>query len=906
MLSPLEDQENLPARVAALVTPARQPLKSVVDSRVNHGTPTRQQCSDLSKKFPFKHKRKSKRLSAPVHNLYQLIPALVKSITLTASPVQEQSLVEEEISVCDVSFSSGKGKESLAEKVIGEIMREKESKEESMPWKMDSNELIILQMNKERLRLEKQLSQFMKEQSRTKITPNGTSNSDATNTNELERTRKAEELYQLKQQCDQLQEMLLEVPRLKKDLHKSKQETKGLSEILFASRKKTVQLEDHVKKLNKQVKDNEKLNENCTQLQKSLESVTQERDQNAAELKRLGEDLEQKENEIQRNRDHCITLKALVDRLENASSDAECYVASSKENETILQYQIDELSLSLESNLLALEGGKKLFMEREEELKKSRESEKELRYQYEKQSGQLDHLTAELDIAKMEISRQEDVIMRQQREMEDLKVKLANSLEQIEYIQMQQQEMNEFTEEERRNLEVTVCEMENELKLTKQERTEMDASLRRKSQKYDELVQEVKHSRYLLQDKQEELDATQSQAHWIVLKQEAVIADTTKELREIWDLVNDLLVEFNKEAFAEQVHDDEKAKRPKELKSCTPENDPSKKYAVPLNKSLVQSILEATAMRDRKLEFKTPEKRCHKLSPIPEVIEEDQDSSQTSEDEEKLPSLTTQAVELKQALTELTKICRNHIFTVQAQNTVDRLLKERIVLEERHRSSLDEVMLQLEESRKSETNLGREISRKNNQITTLQQQLEDSRNDLHHSFQKIESLSEQYEKTIDQQATVTGLTNDVLRFSEQVKTLQKEKDSLSQQLKESLDTLNQLSQISSKEHDLNKTQDVLGKLLAEKFNLEDQVRKLKEKSVIYRLETQDHMTEYKCRTDSKIRVLESNIQRAETEMFRLDGLVQKIKLVLHQYDDVIKICPDLNKLLSFLDGEDIH
>lgn len=64
-------------------------------------------------------------------------------------------------------------------------------------------------------------------------------------------------------------------------------------------------------------------------------------------------------------------------------------------------------------------------------------------------------------------------------------------------------------------------------------------------------------------------------------------------------------------------------------------------------------------------------------------------------------------------------------------------------------------MMQLEETRKSETNLGREISKKDNQITTLQQQLEESRNDLHHSFQKIESLSEQYEKTIDQQAKIT-------------------------------------------------------------------------------------------------------------------------------------------------------
>ena len=61
-----------------------------------------------------------------------------------------------------------------------------------------------------------------------------------------------------------------------------------------------------------------------------------------------------------------------------------------------------------------------------------RESEKELRDQYEKQSGKLNHLTAEIDIAKMEISRQKDVIIRQQREMEDLRVKLANSMEQIE------------------------------------------------------------------------------------------------------------------------------------------------------------------------------------------------------------------------------------------------------------------------------------------------------------------------------------------------------------------------------------------------------------------------------------------------------------------------------------------
>ena len=62
----------------------------------------------------------------------------------------------------------------------------------------------------------------------------------------------------------------------------------------------------------------------------------------------------------------------------------------------------------------------------------SRESEKEIKELCEKQVGQIDYLTAQLDLTKMEISRQEDVINRQQREISDLKVKLASSLEQME------------------------------------------------------------------------------------------------------------------------------------------------------------------------------------------------------------------------------------------------------------------------------------------------------------------------------------------------------------------------------------------------------------------------------------------------------------------------------------------
>ena len=79
-----------------------------------------------------------------------------------------------------------------------------------------------------------------------------------------------------------------------------------------------------------------------------------------------------------------------------------------------------------------------------------------------------------------------------------------------------------------------------------------------------------------------------------------------------------------------------------------------------------------------------PKERSNKLSPIPETIEEDHECSQTSEDEEKPPSITEQALELKQAMRELAEICGDHTAAVQTQNIVKRLEKERCVAHNLH------------------------------------------------------------------------------------------------------------------------------------------------------------------------------------------------------------------------------
>lgn len=166
-----------------------------------------------------------------------------------------------------------------------------------------------------------QYCNIFQEQLRTKKLLDA-STTTTTNTSALERelALKTKQLLELQGQLEHLQEMLLELPALKKDLQKSRQETKGVSEVLFSSRKETAQLKDLVAELNKQIKNKEILSENYKELQEILENVTQERDKNVSEVERLSKLVEQKDNEVQRNRRHCITLKGLVDRLEVKNS----------------------------------------------------------------------------------------------------------------------------------------------------------------------------------------------------------------------------------------------------------------------------------------------------------------------------------------------------------------------------------------------------------------------------------------------------------------------------------------------------------------------------------------------------------------------------------------------------------
>lgn len=432
-----------------------------------------------------------------------------------------------------------------------------------------------------------------------------------------------------------------------------------------------------------------------------------------------------------------------------------------------------------------------------------------------------------------------------------------------------------------------------QLKQSKLEKTELDASFKNQSIKFKEIVKEMKLSRGLLQDKQEELDATQCQAHWIVLQQESIIAETSKELIVISDLVNDWLSKFGN-----QNEPEEENKGEDRSEISVKEYPWAKDESFPTPKSLVQSVLEATSMRENKTQSPAVPKAddlCVQLHPIFEESESELSCPQvTNGDAEKPPTLIEQAMGLKQSLKQLATVISSQTPSLRDKNTIQRLQQQRILTEEEHKSALAKLTSELEDCRMSENKLLQENSSRCNKILLLQQQLKETTENLQQSWKKLDSLGEQYEDTFQQQNKIMELTDNIKQLSEEVKKLQGENQSLTQQLNDSLARLG------------DQSQDGLGKVLEEKFNLEKKIQTLKEKSLAYRLETQDYIAEYKYRTDSKIRVLEVNIQKAEVEICRLDELVEKIRFVLHKHDDMVSSFPDINKLLSFLDGQDVH
>ena len=146
---------------------------------------------------------------------------------------------------------------------------------------------------------------------------------------EKELESKDHEFSELKGNCQQLQELLLELPVLKNELQKSKQETKAVNQLLLQCRKSNAEFKEYTATLNMQMKDTKLLSEQQKELHKRIGDIQRERDENVGKFQRLSELLKEREVEIQRNKEHCVALKGLVDRLEVGYDQISCFLYNS-------------------------------------------------------------------------------------------------------------------------------------------------------------------------------------------------------------------------------------------------------------------------------------------------------------------------------------------------------------------------------------------------------------------------------------------------------------------------------------------------------------------------------------------------------------------------------------------------
>ena len=77
------------------------------------------------------------------------------------------------------------------------------------------------------------------------------------------------------------------------------------------------------------MKDNKLLSEQQKELQRRIGDIQRERDENVGKFQRLSELLKEREVEIQRNKEHCVALKGLVDRLEVGYDKISCFLYNS-------------------------------------------------------------------------------------------------------------------------------------------------------------------------------------------------------------------------------------------------------------------------------------------------------------------------------------------------------------------------------------------------------------------------------------------------------------------------------------------------------------------------------------------------------------------------------------------------
>ncbi|XP_032236503.2 golgin subfamily A member 6-like protein 22 [Nematostella vectensis] len=759
--------------------------------------------------------------------------------------------------------------ERIVSQVLFDVARAEADKQNAVKVKEFAE--IILQMNKERLQIERKLANFTKTSKKEVESEKVISRTDGKKVLELEKDiskkkneirrlrtelsqlqenskhkhfekelegRKAE-IKQLKTEINQLQQKLKEISGLKSELQKIREQNKNLNEIVFSCRKENTAQKATVAKLQKEVFLKESRIKVCSEEStKQISELKQQIMEKDVVIRDLRKAVSEDEINSRRHQQQCEVVEALVNRLEVVSELAEKFKLSAERKVKELTASLQESHKLLDSIDLELEQARSqalCYQQRNEEL-----------------SIQVETLQSQVDVGKLEINWQQGVIASTEEALHKTRVELSMYQEHLEMVQCQQQEVNEFMLEEKRNLEEMTREYEQQLKLAQNQNGTLEMAIKAKSDHCMELQEELRYFRNLYQEKQEELDATQCQAHCLMLRQQTEMTEAMQELVEVWELLDSLLLQFKEQA---QIKDDAPTDEPSDPGVNSP--------------SLVQSVLEA-------------------------VIQSEESSESVSKEETVALSIMEQISGIKEGLERLAVLGSGQAANQQAQELITELRQEKEQIYQELTAGVKKLTRELETSQNNEAGLQCQLNGKSAEISNLKVALSNA-------LESLAQSEEEVERSWSQREELQLLKREHGRKCDAYRKLESEKEFVARQLAETLTRLDNLT--AGSDGSAEALSDMPSKLLAEKHEIELKLMEVKEKFMDYRLRTESDINEYKLRASNNIFVLQGNLEKAEQEISRLDAVLERIRIILNKNQTNISSCPDLVKLKKFLDRD---
>ncbi|XP_078666252.1 uncharacterized protein LOC144908484 isoform X2 [Branchiostoma floridae x Branchiostoma belcheri] len=670
--------------------------------------------------------------------------------------------------------------------------------------------------------------------------------------------------------------------------------------------------------------DLERLRDECDRRTKELDEREKAMVVENKKLKFAAEDAERKES--QTNED----LFSAMMQVSDLSADVALLTVAEEESHAKLQEsasRCDELQSELQEKRAELVGCQATLSLQEGEIEtlqdRLRESESKLSKMNEQLDAEFERFGMEMEASSNDlqaanqereqlrndlenclsiIEENERVAKQQKEELEEkekIQAELYRCREQLEASEAQYHEQLAFHEAERNTQVESLRETEEALSRETEKAQKLQTECEERQEALGTLQGDFKELKSRLTETLQELDSIKTSAHHMLLQQGQEMQATRELLGAVRGRLEGLAT-----SLQDRIGNGKQAEPTQAVSMAMPAvtlATPAR--SAPGNGSLVTpakavSLVSSIMYAVRETVMGTPSPR-HDLQDAESMVEPEEtqvdQSESTSEEEpetEKEPDQSEQSlVGQSEAVSDLvTRVLGMMKMLEKARDlALSDLQTENLTLKRKlgrihqdHDDAIHDVTSDLMQSEQREEKLRVELNLKREELTAVQQALE-------YSKDKLTQLSENMGCLSDAQQTCKKQTAELEKLGAALRSREEENRLLKEELGSAL------GQRSGGDGQRSEAT-----LVKERISLKAEVSDLRLKL----MDKEEEMTQVLATANRRMKAHEDNQQKAETEVCRLDNIIEVIRKTLHKHKDIVGTCDELTELLRDLDGDE--